>query len=137
MAVTASPVFVQTPKVTQITIVPADTTAQKVVCTAGANGTKVVGLIASSDDAAVMNVQIWIKRSATSILLGTGRIAIASGTDGAVANVNLLSAITGLPVDNDGQPYLYLVSGDTLECAVLVAVTAGDTIYITCIHGDF
>ena len=137
MAVTASPVFVQTPKVTQITILPADTTAQKVVCTAGANGSKVVGLIATSDDTATMNVQILIKRSATSILLGTGRIVTLSGTNGAAANVNLLNAITGLPIDNDGQPYLYLVSGDTLECAVLVTVTAAKTISLTCIHGDF
>ena len=137
MAVTATPVFVQTPKVTQITILPADTTAQKVVCTAGADGTKVVSLIATSNDTATMNVQILIKRSATSILLGTGRIVTLSGTDGAAANVNLLNAITGLPVDNDGQPYLYLVSGDTLECAVLVTVTAAKTISLTCIHGDF
>ena len=137
MAVTSTPVFVQTPKVTQITILPADTTAQKVVCTAGANGTKVVGLIASSNDTATMNVQILIKRSSTSILLGTGRIVTLSGTDGAVANVNLLNAITGLPVDNDGQPYIYLVSGDTLECAVLVTVTAAKTVSLTCIHGDF
>ena len=137
MAVTSTPVFVKTPKVTQITILPADTTAQKVVCTAGANGSKVVGLIATSNDTATMNVQILIKRSATSILLGTGRIVTLSGTNGAAANVNLLNAISGLPIDNDGQPYLYLVSGDTLECAVLVTVTAAKTISLTCIHGDF
>lgn len=139
MAVTATPALVQTPKITPITIVPADTTAKKTACTAGTNGTKVVSLTAASDDTAAVNVQIWLTRSATSYLIGTVNVPITSGNTGAIASVNLLapSLIPGLPVDNDGQPYLFLVSGDTLSVSALATVTTAKTVYVTCVSGDF
>ena len=138
MAVTATPVFTQTPSLSLAQILPADTTAAKTVVTAGANGTKVTGLSASSNDAARI-VVISLVRSAVVYILTTVTVAANAGTDGTVAATNLINTtiLPSLPIDNDGQPYLLLKSGDTLTAAVTVAVTAAKTISIAAIGADF
>lgn len=139
MAVSHQGVFVQTPKFTPITIVNADGTNKKTVATAGANGSKVTGLIIASDDTAAKVMQIWLTRSAVSYLLATVDIAALSGFDGIVPVVNAMNSTEwpGLPVDNDGQVYFFLESGDTLEISLTVAATAGKTHYGKCIFADF
>ena len=134
MAATGS--FVGTPKLGLQQILPADTTAAKTVVSAGASGSKVVSLTATSDDTARI-VRVSLVRSAVVYVLGTTTIAALAGTDGVVNSANLLSSIPGLPLDNDGQPYINIVSGDTLTVAVTVAVTAAKTISITSVFGDF
>ena len=138
MAVTATPVFTQTPSLSLAQILPADTTVAKTIVTAGANGTKITALTASSNDAARI-VQINLVRSAVVYILTTVTVAANSGTDGTAASVNLLNttSLPGLPIDNDGQPYLLLKSGDTLTAAVTVTVTAAKTISIAAIGADF
>ena len=138
MAVTATPVFTQTPSLSLAQILTADTTVAKTVVTAGANGTKITGLTASSNDASRI-VVLNLVRSAVSYILTTVTVAANSGTDGTTASVNLINTtiLPSLPIDNDGQPYLLLKSGDTLTAAVTVAVTAAKTISIAAIGSDF
>jgi len=138
MAVSHQGTFVQTPKITPITIVNADGTNKKVVATAGADGSKVVGLQATSDDAARV-LQVWLTRAATNYLLATCDIGALSGFDGIVPVTNLMNVTEwpGLPVDNDGQRYFFLESGDTLSVSVTVAVTAAKTIYAISTFGNF
>lgn len=139
MAVSFNPVFVQTPKVTQITIVNADASNAKTACTAGANGTKVTGLQLCSDDTSARAIQIGITRSATFVLLGTVNVPTLAGTDGTTAAVNGFSAtlLPGLPVDNDGQAYIFLESGDTLSIKSTTTVTAAKTVSATCVSANF
>lgn len=137
MALTATPVFVQTPNIDKTSIKPADTTALKTICTPGTNGSKVNAVIATSTDTATRIVQLWLTRSATSFLLGSTLLAIGAGTDGVANSSNLLTTIPGLPVDNDGQPYLFLRNGDTLQVATTTTVTTAKEIDVTCIYGDF
>lgn len=136
MPVTATPVFVQTPKAAVQQILPADTTTAKTLVTAGTNGTKVTGIIATSDDTSRI-VKLAIVRSAVVYVIGTTTIAANAGNDGTTASTNMLTSIPGLPVDNDGQPYLFMSSGDTLTAAVTVTVTAAKTISLTAVVGDF
>ena len=139
MAISHQGVFVQTPKITPITIVPADTTTKKTVATAGANGSKVIGLSISSDDTAARVLQIWLTRAAVSYLLATIDIPALAGFDGIVPVVNAMNSTEwpGLPVDNDGQTYFFLESGDTLQIATTATITAAKTIYGKTIFGDF
>jgi hypothetical protein len=139
MAVTNTPIFIQAPKNTQITIVAADASAQKVVCTAGANGSKVIGLILCSDDTSARVIQMVIKRGGTSILIGSVNVPTLSGTDGAAPSVNAIGGVymPGLPIDSDGNEFILLESGDTLEIKSLTTVTAAKTISATCIFGNF
>lgn len=139
MAVTSTPVLVQTPKITPITIVAADASNQKVVATAGANGSKVVGLSATSDDTASRVLVVSLTRSAVNYVLASVTIPIASGTDGIAKAINLLDAAMwpGLPIDNDGQAYFFLESGDTLSVKTTTTVTAAKTITIVAVFGNF
>ena len=70
MSTSSVPVLPQTPKITPVTIVNADGTTVKTVFTAGANGSKIVGLSATNTDAAGYTLQVWLTRSATNYLLG-------------------------------------------------------------------
>ncbi len=139
MAVTPTPVFPQAPVITPITIVNADASNKKTACTGGTNGTKLVSLTATSDDTSNRIVQVYITRSATHYLFGSVNVPTLAGTDGSAAVVDLLNAtnIPGLPVDNDGQRYLYLKNGDTLSVATTTTVTAAKTVTIVAISSDF
>lgn len=139
MAVSHQGTFVQTPKITPKSILPADTTAKVTICTAGADGTKVVSITVTSTDTGSRILQIWLTRAATSFLLASFIIPTLSGTDGAAAVYNAMNSTQwpGLPIDNDGQRYFFLVSGDTLQASVTVAVTAAKEIDVTVVSGDF
>lgn len=121
-------------------IVAADTTTKKTVLTAGASGSKVVSLVAATDDTAAENLQVWIKRGGTYYLLGTVNVPLLSGAGaaGAVAAVDLLNATSmpGLPLDNDGQHYLLLKSGDSLEVSAMATITAAKTTHLVAMGGD-
>lgn len=141
MAVTATPVFVQTPKITPAAFTNSDSAnTKKTIHTAGANGSKIVAILASSTETANARVaQIWLTRSATSYLLGSVNIPLNSGFDGTVVAVNILSRamLPWLPVDNDGQPYFFLESGDTLQASTTTQVASGKEVDILAIGANF
>lgn len=140
MAVTHTAVLVQTPKITPNSWTNSDSAnTKKTVATAGANGSKVVGLIATSTDTSARVAQVWHTRSATSRLLASVSVPAASGSDGTTAGVNLLGStlMPGLPVDNDGQTYFFLESGDTLQVSFTAQVTSAKEIDVTCIFANF
>ena len=134
----AAAAFVGTPKITPMSFVNADGTTKKTIHTAGATGSKVVTVVATSTDTVARTAQVWLTRSAVSYLLGSVVIATLAGTDGATATAGLLPAsLLPLPTDNDGQRYLFMVSGDTLQVGMTVAVTAAKEIDVLCIAADF
>jgi hypothetical protein len=132
----ATPGFASTPKITPQSILPADTTTKKTIFTAGASGSKVVAVLATSTDTGTRIIQLWLTRSGTSYLLGSCLIGIGAGTDGAAVTANILTMMMALPKDNDGQRYVFLESGDTLQASVTVTVTAAKEIDITAIGGN-
>lgn len=139
MAVTATPVFVQTPKVGVVQIVNADASNSKTVITAGANGSKAVSVTVVSDDTSARILTLRITRSATNYPICAVSVPASSGTDGTTVAVNLVNStiLPGLPTDNDGQRYLFLQSGDTLTVVSGTTVTAAKTITLTAVYADF
>lgn len=140
MAVSHQAVFAQTPKITPASLLNADSAnTKKTIHTAGSNGSKVVAVTASSTDTSARIAQLWLTRSATSYLLGSVNIPAGSGTDGVVAAVNLLlsTLIPGLPIDNDGQRYLHLESGDTFQVSCTTQVTSAKEVDFLCVAADF
>lgn len=134
------PFFFDAPKVSTQTIANADTTTLKTIVTGATNGTKIIALILTSDDSSTRDVQIGITKSGGSFSpIGTMTMAVTAGTIAATAGVNGLdrdTKIPGLPLDSDGNPFLHLESGDTLQMKALVTVTSAKKIYATAIHGD-
>lgn len=121
------------------TIVNADSTNKKTLLTAGANGAVVRGIYATTDDTSLNNVSVWVNDGVTDFRIGTTRVAIASGTDGAANAVDLLNstAIPALELDSSGNPVLYLKAGWILKASVLVAVTAAKTLTLVAQGKDF
>jgi len=134
-----TPNLVGTPKCWPAKIVNADASTQKDVVTAGINGSKVTALIATSDDASARILQVSLLRSAVNYPLCSVSVPIGAGTNGTASAVDLLSsrALPGLPVDNDGQRYLLLESGDVLQVKSLSTVTSAKVVAIVGIAGDF
>lgn len=72
-------------------------------------------------------------------VMGTVVVAITAGTDGATAGVCAFTStiFPALPVDNDGQPYMLLESGDYLCIASSATITANKIINAMAQSGDF
>lgn len=118
---------------------PADTTVLKDIISAGSNGSKLVGLIATSTDSATKVPQVYIHNGSIALLLGSTLVAIAAGNDGTTAAVDLLGVTLnpGVPLDNDGQHYVLLPSGYKLQVGMLATITAAKVINITAFVEDF
>jgi hypothetical protein len=132
--------FVRQPQNGKVQIANADAQAQKTVYTAGASGSKVTSLVAQSTDTSARDVQISITNGGTSFPLGVVTVPIGAGNSGSVPAVNLLNAaeLPGLALDSDGNPYIHLISGDTLTVSALTTVTAAKLItVIAATAGDF
>lgn len=133
-----SVVSVQTPKITPQSWTNSDAAnTQKTLATAGASGSKIVAVNATSTDTTVRVFYLELKRASVTYKLGSATIAVTSGTDGVTQATNLLSLIPGLPLDNDGQPYIFLESGDVLQGENVTQVTAAKEVDIVTIFGNF
>ena len=130
-----------------VTIVNADGTNNKALVVAGASGSKVVSVTINSSDSAARDVRISILRGGVTFGLTTVAVPINAGNTNAVPPVAALQTTqsggtpsnpTGiLPIDQDGQVYILLQSGDTLQVNALVAVTAATTITVFADGCDF
>jgi hypothetical protein len=140
MAVTANSIITaQAANRGHVQIANADAQAQKTVYTAGANGSLLRGLLLQSTDTSGRDVQISITNSGTSYPLGTVTVPAGAGNSGSVPSVNALNSaqLPGLPLDTNGNPTLFLVSGDTLTVSALSTVTAAKLITASAIEaGD-
>lgn len=133
----STPAFASTPKITPQSWTNSDSAAtKKTIATAGASGSKVVAVLAAGNDTTARVFRIYMSRSSASYQVGAATVAITSGTDGATTTTNLFSLIPGLPRDNDGQPYMFLESGDLLQGENVAQVTSAKQIDLIVIFGN-
>jgi signal-transduction protein with cAMP-binding, CBS, and nucleotidyltransferase domain len=139
MATSPIPVLLQAPQLGVTTFAPGDTTAYKTVFTGNTNGSKVVGLLVTSTDTAARVMVAQINRAGANTNLCASNVAALSGTDGVTSVTNMMSSslFPGLPLDNDGQPYFFLQSGDILQLQANSTITAAKNIYVTVVAGNF
>lgn len=139
MAVSNLPIFPQALNLGVQTIVNADGTTPKTVFTAGANGSKVETIEISSTDTTNRDVQLFVTRSATNYLMATVQVKASAGNANNVPSTNILGStqLPAIAADANGNPTLFLKSGDTLSIGTTTAVTAGKTITIITNGGDF
>lgn len=130
MTTTPLPVYAQA--INTGVIVINNGTAQSYVTglTAGTNGTIVTGISVTSTDTSARDVTINITRSATNYQVTQVSIPITAGTLNSAPTIGILtsSQIAGLPIDGNGNPMIYLMSGDTLTFNAPVTVTSGKQI---------
>lgn len=113
----------------------------KTIFTPGANGSKVGAILATSEDGTADHlVNMYLTRSAEDFLLNAKNVPMASGAGGSVPSVDMFgdtSLVQGLPLDADGQPYLFLEPDDLLKAKFTTALTAGKRLTLMVIGADF
>lgn len=140
MAVTSTPALPQTIKRYSVQILNADASNLKTLATGGANGTKVMAVNVASTDTTARDVTIGITNGGTFLPLGTVTVPVTAGTIAATPAVNALdiTKMPGLPVDSDGQPYVFLQSAsDTLQVKSLTTVTSAKELDFNGFGEDF
>lgn len=122
-----------------VTFTSADTTVAKLIIAAGSDDTDLKFGRAVSDDTAIINLRLYLRKSAVNYAFCCVRIAAGSGTDGATAPVDLWNATAnpGLPLDQVFKPYFQLKAGDEIWGACLATMTVGKTLTITKTGDDF
>lgn len=151
MAVQSSPVLPQTPKisVTQFTSSsPVSTVAGSTfttIYTGGTNGTKVTSVFVTNTStsaliAAILTLTSTVSGASANYPIGALVLPSLANYDSAFAGQNLFgSATVPLPVDGDGNPYLFLTSSlNTLAAGISSAIqTTGGRVSFTVIAADF
>lgn len=142
MAVTHEGVFVQTPNCTPQEFTNANAAqTKKQIVQGGNDGTKLVAITATSTETANARVaQVWLTTTGspqTEFLVTSCNIPVNSGFDGTTASVNLMSLWTGLPTDNDGQPYFFVKSGYAIQVSLTSQVASGKKVDIVPVAADF
>ena len=118
--------FTQEIEVVGKRLTSSDTTSYVTLYTAGTNDAVVKSLTVTTTDTAAVNLKVAISDGTNDYLLGTVRVALASGTDGAVASVDILgsSLLPGLPRDLNNRTILPLKNGYILKVGCLATMTA-------------
>ena len=131
----------QTPNIgTQAFIQGTDSTGTfKPFYTGGANGSKCFAMMLNTNDQATTHlVSIEIVHT-TSYVTATYLTVINSTGLVYGPSINLLSSANwaGLPTDLNGNPFIFLTSGDTLKANYLTALNTSAQINIVAYCGDF
>jgi hypothetical protein len=138
MSLSNLPFFPQSVNTDKQTIVNADGQTVKAVSAAGTNGSKVSMLLATSTDTTARDVILYMTISATNYPIGQISIPITAGQLNSAPTINLLnSAQLQLPLDSNGNPYIYLGPGATLSVSAPVSVTAAKTVNLVATREDY
>lgn len=135
MPANTSPIFGLTANLAEVTFVNADGTGTKDLISGAANGTKVQRIAVHSDDTAAVNLKVLIHDGTTAYDVGVVRVAIGSGSDGAIPAVNLLTL--GMLPWLDADEEFFIPSGYKVQVAPLAAVTAAKTVTVVCFGVDY
>lgn len=135
MAANTAPIFVAAINNKGVTFVNADGTTTKDLFVAGANGSRVASIAATTTDTSANIVHLYAYDGTTAYLVGEVTVAAASGTDGATAAVNLLALSMCPWLNSDGS--ITLPSGWKLQASVAAAVTAAKTLTLVALGGDY
>jgi hypothetical protein len=112
----------------------------KTLYTASANGSKCTGMWMNNNDGSATHlVTVQIVNTAVKYggvaLTSVSNAGFATGTP---AQALMASTIwPGLPVGSDGNPYIFIVSGDTIQATFATALTASTVINLQAICADF
>lgn len=110
------------------------------IYTAGAEGGRVISLLASTDDTVTVNVFLYILRGSTVLPIGLVNIPLSSGnTNAARFPVDFLNGtnIPGLPIDQTGRQYIPLLQNDVLKASTLANLSALKSAWLTASGVDY
>jgi len=137
-----SPVFMQTPTVGKVQFVQGTDSAgtYKTLYTAGTNGARCNAMWLTTDDGTTTHL-VTVQVVSGGLRFG-GVAALTLQSQGFVNGTPALNLLAptlwaGLPLDSDGNPYIQLATGDTLQATYATALTAATRINIVVSCGEF
>lgn len=142
MAFTPTAVFPQTPQCNVVSFTSVDgAAATKTVYTGAANCSKVISVSIATNATESHLMTLSVTRNSTSYALGAMTVNASSGygRDGTTKGLSFLTTtnIPALPVDSDGQPYIFLTSVDTLSVTHASSFTASHVLDVVTMGADF
>jgi hypothetical protein len=140
MANANAPMFIQVIQTWAFQLVNGTGTTITTVATAGNQGSKVEDInISNNDSTTAYTLSIWINDGTTSHLWTTLTIPISAGAAVGTPPVSVFKSTQcpGIPLDSNGNPYIYLKAGYKLQVSVSVAVTSGKAVDVVATGGDF
>ena len=118
------------------------TTNAQTVYTAGSNGSKCFAVYMSNTDGSATHVVNYGVYDSTHYVTLGGTTTVSPGTGGVtgvpvVQNLLTSTLSPGTPVDGNGNPFIYLNSGDTLVAWYVTAITSNDFVNVYADCQDF
>ncbi len=137
-----SPVTAQTPNIGIVQFLQGTDAAgtYKTLYTGATNGSKIVGIFATTNDASASHLVTCQVKVSTVLYGGTAvTIPINAGFATGVPSINMMSNVNwpGLPIDRNGNPFIFLPSGDLLNCTFATALTSTDVLNLVAVTADF
>lgn len=131
MAGSQAPIFEAVPRCDAVTFTSSDTTTTKAILAAGTNGTRIDGIIITSNDTAAVNLQCYAYNGTTDFYIGVVAVPIGAG-------YTTVARVDGLAVLAPAQTgALILPTGYSLRMACLATMTAAKTVTVTIQGGDY
>lgn len=130
MAVKATPIYPQSINTWAKSFVNADGTNIVDILTAGADGTKIEALFATSTlSSGTFNLILYLNDGTNDYQIAYVLVTNNAGNSATVFPVDLLksSSMYSMPIDANGNRYLFLQNGWKLRASVTTAVTSGAT----------
>jgi hypothetical protein len=118
------------------------TTTPQILLTAGASGSKLLGVLLNSTDSVARAITISANTGAANFPITTITVPAGAG-NGTINSVSVFNqsgpgGLNGmLPVDNDGQQFLFVPFSNTILFATGVTLTAATFIYGIGVGADF
>jgi hypothetical protein len=144
MTLQGIPTCLQIPWVQKGKLLPADALNLKTIAAGGTTNaqaapTKIIAIIACSNDTVPHDIQIGILDATAGFFpIGTVTVQLGSGYAAGAPSVSLLNSIVGLPLDDTGQPYLFIQPTDLIQVKCMVAaVSAGKEVDFVVQGADF
>lgn len=133
----STPAFIASPKNPAVAFANADGTTFKTLMTAGASGSRLDSLIASSTDTVSNVLQLAVTKSGVDYVIGEVTIPANAGTNGTVKSVAVLNStdIPALAYTEAGA--LYLETGSVLKGRMKTAVAGAFAVQLMGQGGDY
>lgn len=131
MAANVTPLFVLTPVNAGVQLTSANTTAKVTILTAGANGTRIDGILVSTNDTTAVNLAFYVGDGTTDHYIGNVLVPIGSGYT-TVVRVDAMTILQPVNV-----PALILLAGYTLKCNAVTTMTAVKVADIVAMGGSY
>jgi hypothetical protein len=136
MPANTNPIFIGTRQSVAIELDNADGTTAITLWTAGAQGSLIEAIGATSTDTSAVELDLKIYDGAATFALGSVTIPVGAGTDGGTTPSGDILNQTDLPWLRDDLA-LALGPGGVLKVAAHAAITAAKVVHVVAFGGDY